>query len=189
MKGSHRLRSFSSTVYGHGALAVIAALISLSIPAAASQDASPQRSTGITVQGTVRNSGGSPVAEARVRLEKKSAAATLETTTNAAGAFVFSALEAGSYRLSAQKSDWCSRAVVVDPSSYPEQQKLNLVLEDSAAACADSSASSSPSMPVMELADKPNFTIAGVTDWTAAGGHGSFGTKFGDSVVAYALPQ
>jgi tetratricopeptide (TPR) repeat protein len=25
----------------------------------------------------------------------------------------------------------------------------------------------------MEFADKPNFTVAGVTDWTAAGGHGS----------------
>ena len=25
----------------------------------------------------------------------------------------------------------------------------------------------------MEFADTPNFTVAGVTDWTAAGGHGS----------------
>ena len=25
----------------------------------------------------------------------------------------------------------------------------------------------------MEFSDKPNFTVAGVTDWTAAGGHGS----------------
>jgi thioredoxin-like negative regulator of GroEL len=25
----------------------------------------------------------------------------------------------------------------------------------------------------MEFADKPNFTVAGVTDWTAVGGHGS----------------
>jgi tetratricopeptide (TPR) repeat protein len=34
-----------------------------------------------------------------------------------------------------------------------------------------SAESSSP--PLMEFADKPNFTIAAVTDWTAAGGHGS----------------
>jgi tetratricopeptide (TPR) repeat protein len=27
--------------------------------------------------------------------------------------------------------------------------------------------------PAMEFADKPDFTIAGVTDWTAVGGHGS----------------
>ncbi len=25
----------------------------------------------------------------------------------------------------------------------------------------------------MEFADQPNFTVAGVTDWTAVGGHGS----------------
>ncbi len=28
----------------------------------------------------------------------------------------------------------------------------------------------------MEFADKPNFTVAGVTDWTAVGGHGSDST-------------
>ena len=28
----------------------------------------------------------------------------------------------------------------------------------------------------MEFADKPNFTVAGVTDWTAVGGHGSDAT-------------
>ena len=28
----------------------------------------------------------------------------------------------------------------------------------------------------MEFADKPDFTIAGVTDWTAVGGHGSDST-------------
>ena len=25
----------------------------------------------------------------------------------------------------------------------------------------------------MEFADRPNFSVAGVTDWTAVGGHGS----------------
>ncbi len=30
-----------------------------------------------------------------------------------------------------------------------------------------------PAPPAMELSDQPHFSIAGVTDWTAAGGHGS----------------
>ena len=36
-----------------------------------------------------------------------------------------------------------------------------------------SSSSTAPSSQAIEFADQPNFTIAGVTDWTAAGGHGS----------------
>ena len=35
----------------------------------------------------------------------------------------------------------------------------------------DQAAPSSPAS--MDFADKPNFTVAAVTDWTAAGGHGS----------------
>jgi len=33
--------------------------------------------------------------------------------------------------------------------------------------------SGSHSIAAMDFSDKPNFTVAGVTDWTAAGGHGS----------------
>lgn len=54
-----------------------------------------------------------------------------------------------------------------------------------AVACAQSSAASAkPSAPPipsssgqeMQLSDQPNFSVAGVTDWTAVGGHGSDST-------------
>ncbi len=40
----------------------------------------------------------------------------------------------------------------------------------------DSGTPSSPITQAMEFADQPNFTVAGVTDWTAVGGHGSDST-------------
>ncbi len=46
-----------------------------------------------------------------------------------------------------------------------EKKQVDLVLDDAL-----------PSTQAMEFADKPNFTVAGVTDWTAVGGHGSDST-------------
>jgi tetratricopeptide (TPR) repeat protein len=45
-------------------------------------------------------------------------------------------------------------------------EEVSLVLQGSNAA-------SAAGAQAMEFTDKPNFTIAGVTDWTAVGGHGS----------------
>jgi tetratricopeptide (TPR) repeat protein len=174
--GSHKLRSASEAGncrYLLGALGVVAALICVSIPAAAAQYASPQHSVGVTIQGSVLNSAGKPVGDAQVRLEQEGVPGGLETKTSGAGVFTFSAPGTGSYNLSAEKSGLRSRAAAVVVSSLGEQKQVNLVLEDSTPVHADSSASSVPSTQVMEFADKPTFTIAGVTDWTAAGGHGS----------------
>ena len=153
-----------------GVLGVVAALISLSMPAAAGQQASPRRSGAAAIQGRVLDKAGRPVADASVRIEHEGAADALETTTNAAGIYAFSTLETGNYSLSAQKSGLRSRAIVVVAGAREEQKHVDLVLEEPGGGQADSSASSSQAM---EFADKPSFTVAGVADWTAAGGHGS----------------
>ena len=125
-----------------------------------------------TIKGTVLDSTGKPVGDASVRLELKDVSgvveAAVETKTSAAGGFVFSALPAGSYTLSAEKSGLRSRSTTVVASPDGNQKPVDLVL--AAASSAPSSA------PAMEFADKPNFTVAGVTDWTAVGGHGSDAT-------------
>ena len=54
-------------------------------------------------------------------------------------------------------------------------EKVDLVLQQSGLA-PDSGTSSAPVMQAMEFADQPNFTVAGVTDWTAVGGHGADST-------------
>ena len=145
------------------ALAVIAALMSASVPAAVAQQASPQHADGVTIRGTVLNSADKFIGDASVRLQQEKAQGVVETKTNAAGVYAFSALQTGSYILRAEKVGLRSRAITVIASSPGEQKQVNLVLEDSTAS----------STQAMEFADKPNFTVAGVTDWTAVGGHGS----------------
>ena len=107
-----------------------------------------------------------------VRLEQEGVPGAVEMKTNSAGEFAFSSLKTGRYSLSASKPGARSRNTAVAAIQPGEQKRVELVLED-AASPADSSATSPPSNAAMEFADKPNFTVAGVTDWTAAGGHGS----------------
>lgn len=118
-----------------------------------------------TIQGTVMDAAGNPVADVSVVLIQKDHPGDVKTKTNASGAFVFSALRAGSYQLSSEKSGLRSAAQTLIVSEGA-QQHVNVRLEASEAI-------QSNSPETMEFADKPNFTVAGVTDWTAVGGHGS----------------
>ncbi len=176
LNSSYRVRSSSETMARrclHGALVVIAALMSVWVPAAVAQQASPQHADGVTIRGTVLNSADKFVGDASVRLEQKGVQGVVETKTDAAGVYAFRALQAGSYTLSAEKTGLRSRAITVIASSPGDQKQVDLVLEVSGVVQKDSTASSPPSTQAMEFADKPNFTVAGVTDWTAVGGHGS----------------
>jgi tetratricopeptide (TPR) repeat protein len=170
--GSSKLRCLSKTTTVRclrSVLATIAALMIVSIPAVVAQQTPPQHSDGIIVRGAVRNADGKPVGNAVVRLEQESVPGAMERKTDEAGAFSFSVLSTGSYQLSAEKSGLRSRTTVVNALSSGDQQKVDLVLEDPGLVHSDSSTS----IRTMTFADKPNFTIAGVTDWTAVGGHGS----------------
>ena len=172
--GFRKLRSSSATgnrPYFPGALFVVAALCSVSIPAAAAQNSSPQIPVEVAIQGRVLNSAGTPVDDASVRLEREDVSVRRETKTNAAGVFALSAPGTGKYLLSAEKAGLSSRTTSLVVSSLGEQKQIELVLEDSSVVHADSKASAPPSTQAMEFADKPDFTVAGVMDWTAAGGH------------------
>ncbi len=148
--------------------AVLALLITL-LPAGVAQQASSRHLGGVTIQGTVLGGDGKPVSDATVSLEKKNSSGTTETKTNAVGAFTFSSLSIGSYRLSAEKSGSHSRTVDVNALPEKGMEKVDLVLQGTGA-------SSAPGAQAMEFVDQPNFTVAGVTDWTAVGGHGSDST-------------
>jgi tetratricopeptide (TPR) repeat protein len=127
-----------------------------------------------TIKGTVLDSTGKPVSGASVRLQGQDVSSGVESgvesKTSAAGGFAFSALPAGSYTLIAEKSGLRSRSTIVVAFPAGSPKTVDLVLD------ADSHAPSPSSTPAMEFADKPNFTVAGVTDWTAVGGHGSDAT-------------
>jgi len=149
--------------------AVLAVAVLLGLTAGA-QSAS-QQSEGATIRGMVHSLGGQPVGDAEVRLEQKGVEGAAHTRTNAAGAFTFSSIKTGTYELSAAKAGLHSRATEVTASTRSDATPVDLVLEDAETAKAQSRGAS-PAQ-AMEFADKPNFTVAAVTDWTAAGGHGS----------------
>jgi hypothetical protein len=149
---------------------VIAALMSVSILSGVAQHASPQPADGVTIRGAVLNSVDKFIGDATVRLEQKGAQGVVETKTNAVGVYVFSALQTGSYILSAEKAGLRSRATGFHCVVPGEQKQIELVLEDSSVVHADSKASAPPSTQAMEFADKPNFTVAGVTGLDCCGG-------------------
>jgi tetratricopeptide (TPR) repeat protein len=175
-RNSHLVRRSSASGTGRrlaGVLGAIAVLTSLSMPARAAQQGSPQRSAGFAIHGRVLDRAGKAVADATVRLEEATVSGVEETKSDAAGGFSFLDLRAGSYTLTAEKQGQRSRVSVAIPSPQGGPQQANLVLADSDEAPGAAGATRSSSGPAMEFADTPNFTIAGVTDWTAVGGHGS----------------
>jgi tetratricopeptide (TPR) repeat protein len=141
----------------------------LLLPAAVAQQEALNR--GVSIRGTVSSFDGKPVSDAVVHLEKKGSSNSVETKSSAAGAFAFSSLSSGDYQLSAEKSGPRSRTTDIAASPGSRLEKINLVLPKPVGA-----ANSAPVTQAMEFADKPNFTVAGVMDWTAVGGHGSDST-------------
>ena len=155
---------------------LVAMLMSCSSAAAFEQDSPSQWSGDATVQGTIRDTAGRPVADATVLLEEKSNSTRVETKTNAAGAFVLSAGHAGTYTVRAEKSGW--RDAVIDSLvlSLGGRKHVEMVLLTMQRPNPDSSSSSqSPqnSVGAIEFKDEPNFTVAGVADWSNLGLHGS----------------
>ncbi|WP_252263954.1 tetratricopeptide repeat protein [Paracidobacterium acidisoli] len=142
------------------------------------QNQSPQRPAEITLRGTVLDVANHAVGGAAVTLAQKDVAGSTQTTTGADGAFAFAHLRPGSYTLRAAKPGSRSRMVTVSVSTGDQPQPIQLILQPSSAAD-HSSSSASPANPsassadAMEFADQPNFAVAGVTDWTAVGGHGA----------------
>jgi tetratricopeptide (TPR) repeat protein len=132
---------------------------------AAAQQPSTEHSTGATIQGRVLDSAGKPIGDAAVRLIEVGAPSPLEIHTSAAGTYEFSALPTGSYIINAEKAGLHSRAAAALTLSPGDRKHIDLFLEKSG----NSSSAAQP----MGFSDAPNFTVAGVTDWTAVGGHGS----------------
>jgi tetratricopeptide (TPR) repeat protein len=117
------------------------------------------------IKGVVRDEAGHGVPEAVVRLQTQGNARAQESKTDSAGSFVFSGLNAGLYVISASKGDERSGNVPVRGASGAVQ-RVELTLSKS-------TNPNSGKSTEMQFSDLPNFTVSAVTDWTAAGGHGS----------------
>lgn len=125
---------------------------------------------GPTIQGRVINAAGYPVAGATVSLQSNDSRNRLKIVTDAEGRFSFEKPESGTYRLFAETSDLRSGDVSVDLTGPAQQHAFDLVLNRAL----ESSKTQTPRSPGgIDFSDEPSFSVAGVTDWTAAGGHGS----------------
>jgi tetratricopeptide (TPR) repeat protein len=151
--------------------AVTVLLVGFSALPATAQNTS-EHPDAISIQGTVADAGAKPLVNAMVRLAQKGGPEIVTATTGADGGFVFPALPAGAYILSAAKAGFKSSITAVDASLAGVHKRIDLVLEPTQGAQPAAGPSPTPA-GAMEFADQPNFTVAGVTDWTAAGGHGS----------------
>jgi len=157
------------------ALCVLAGAVSF-IPVVAQTAQQPAMST---VQGHVRDAQGNPANDAAVFLKRTSGAATSSlsrtTRTDAQAAFQFLNVVGGSYTLRAEKGGARCEAVPVKVTDGQDTM-IDLVLSPPSSPEGSSgpqkgSAVSQSQAP--EFFDKPQFTVAGVTQATSAGGHGS----------------
>lgn len=113
-----------------------------------------------SLHGLVHDASGAPLANVSLVLQNKHSPTALTTITNAQGSYSFTGLSAGQYSLQATKKGYVDgdlRSLVI-AARDAETQDFVLKIDPVAAT---------------EFFDKPEFTVSGVVDTTALGGHGS----------------
>ena len=129
------------------------------------QSASPDKSSAL--QGSVRDSHGRPVAAVVVRLQAKGGPQPLTTQTDLAGTYRFSSLSKGEYLVRAELPGFAEATSGSFVLGEKEIKSIDLTLRSP-----KPDVSASPT-PQAEFFDEASFTVAGVTDSTNLGGHGS----------------
>ena len=111
------------------------------------------------VGGVVRNPNRVPVSGATVRVENSDGTTLGQTSTEDDGKFSLRVSTAKTLFLRVTKSGFRDSLLPLTNDSFLDLQVTLLPVQ---------SASDS-----MQFDDKPSFSVSGITDWTAAGGHGS----------------
>ena len=166
----------------HIAACVLAAMAALAPARVQSQESAGAATLQGTVQGYVRDSTGRPVTNAAVFLQHATGAETLATQTqithtDSEGAYRFAALPSGTYILRVEKSEY--GVATLGPVSLAEKEtkQIDLALgsrktSEPQSALPEKAAIGKPAAEP-EFFDEPQFTVAGVTQATNSGGHGS----------------
>ena len=137
-------------------------LLALSAPSLHAQ------SGGGVVEGVVRDAGKRPLSDVKVSLDDQVEGRTLSAATDSAGHFRFRGLGASTYVLRAQRPGYVDRAEGPFVIGLGETKTLNVEMAAEKAAAPDKSPTQA-----MEYSDEPQFTVAGLTDPSNVGGHGS----------------
>jgi tetratricopeptide (TPR) repeat protein len=131
-----------------------AALIAVALLGLCPQAESQNPQASATLQGSVQDAHGHPVAGATVKLQGKTGEPPLTAHTDPAGNYRFPALQTGNYTVRAESSGYSAAAFGPFVLGQKESKKVDLMLESA-------------------FFDEPNFIVAGVTDAASHGGHGS----------------
>jgi len=143
----------------------ICSLTSIVVLISEIQAQSQDNATG-TVQGIVRDSQKRPVAVAIVRLQATGGTQTVTATTGPDGAYLFPSVKQGTYSVRAEMSGY--DVATFAPFLLKPGETTRIDLEFGLPKSAQSQSASQP-----EFFDEPQFTVAGVSDTTNFGGHGS----------------
>jgi len=127
----------------------------------------PGNAKAAVIEGTVRDSAGKPVAGVAVELQGRE---QQQVVSKMDGTFVFSELGAGSYTLRVEKTSLYQEFSEEVAVSAGETNQIEIVLQTPSV---PSSSSGAASPGGMEFEDKPDFTVAGVSNWSDLGLHGS----------------
>ena len=119
--------------------------------------------------------GGHPVAGATVYLQTKDGGQTQSVKADISGKYYFSGLRDGIYMLRAEMNGFSPATFGPCAVASGETKTLDLTLEPSKKIPSQSSSppSGKAGSGSPEFFDEPQFTVAGVTDGTNLGGHGS----------------
>jgi tetratricopeptide (TPR) repeat protein len=139
------------------------------VPLLAQKNCTAQQTNGWIIEGTVRDSAGSPVHDAVVRLQATDGRTVQETKTDVGGRFATRSPVPGTYVLRIEKRGF--RELSQSMNLISREKHFDFVLTLSGSEVVKNQSQSTTEK--MQLDDKSDFTIAGITDWTAAGGHGS----------------
>ena len=151
--------------FGEACAAIsILVILAVLVPARAQ---SPGAVGGVVVQGHVRDSSGKPLANASVFLQLAAEAQTQApprqiTHTDSEGAYRFAALREGAYTLRTEMKGYAEATSGPVNLAHNETKEIELTLVSIAAKA-----------QAPEFFDEPQFTVAGVTQATNSGGHGS----------------
>lgn len=125
------------------------------------------------VEGVVQDAKGNGLAAIPVVLGGKDRPANLTTTTDRNGKFALSVAQPGIYRVGVGKGESLSVAPETLTLTLARKRTITVVVDPSGSAHIASDSGRASAQEAVQFADNPNFVVAGVTDSTDAGGHGS----------------
>jgi tetratricopeptide (TPR) repeat protein len=135
------------------------------------QSKKPESKSEKKIEGRVCTDSGEAIAGALVWLVNEAEEKVMEVRTDGNGKFIITGPQTGAFALQVKKDGFRPVKVELVGASTEESKQFRVVMERLEKTTRDPKTHEATKS--MEYSDEPNFTIAGVTDWSASGVHGS----------------